>query len=656
MMKKRTLTAEDLKRFRFISDPQLSPDGKSVLFVVTHSIEEGRNGDYESNIWRFSRRKLRQLTFREGRNTSPRWSPDGKTISFVSSKKTEEKGYTRLMTMPSDGGESNTILELKKGELEGKITDLRWSPDGKKILFLSDMKKREKDESDVKVVTRIVYKQNAEGYFHDRRTHLYSVKRNGGKLTQLTLGEFDIQGYAISRDGRKVAFIANMTDEADYTLVRDIHVMSADGGRPIKITRSKGPIEALDWSPDGTKIAYRGHDLRRRLATNTGIWTVSAKGGKSVEIAKNLDRSVGNYLNSDSRIVSPDPSPVWAPDGKWLYFLATDGGGCHLYTVDVEGKASKPVTEGERSIEGFSLSKDGTVLAYTSMDALNLSELYLRDDKRERKVTDLNGDLLSRIRLYVPERFTFKASDGINIEGWVIKPQGCRGKQSPIVLEIHGGPRTAYGHCFMLEFQLLAANGFVVAYTNPRGSAAYGEEFASAIPKNWGDRDYRDIMESADYLVKIGVADPGRLGVTGGSYGGYMTNWIVGHTDRFKAAVTQRSISNWYSFFGSSDIGHYFAEEEVGGLPWENLQHYVQNSPVTYVHGVKTPLLIIHSEEDYRCPIEQGEQLFVALKKLRKQTLMIRFPGENHELSRSGKPRHRIERLNHIVSWFKKWL
>jgi len=654
MVKKRLPVADDIKQFKFVSDPQVSPDGRSVLFVVTQAIDEGKNGDYESNIWRFSKGKVRQLTFREGRNTNARWSPDGKTILFISSRKTDEKSYTRLMMMPSDGGEARTILEIEKGKVEGRITDPRWTPDGKRILFLSDMKKREKDESDVKIVTRIVYRLNAEGYFHDKRTHLYSIKRNGGKPTQLTQGEYDVQGYSISHDGSKVAFIANMTEEADYTLVRDIHVMPATGGEPVKITESKGPIQAVSWSPDGKRIAYRGHDLRRRLATNTGIWIVPSEGESSVEITRKLDRSLGNHLNSDSRIVSPDPSPMWDRDGKWLFFLATDGGACNLYKVDTEGSTVKLITEGKRSVEGFSLARDGSVLAYTAMGALNLAELYVRDEKGERKATDFNDDILSKLVLSDLERFSFKATDGVEVEGWIMKPQGYEKGRVPTVVEIHGGPRTAYGHSFMLEFQLLAANGFAVLFTNPRGSAAYGEEFAAAIPKDYGDRDYKDIMESVDHLINIGVADKDRLGVTGGSYGGFMTNWVVGHTDRFKAAVTQRSISNWYSFFGTSDIGYYFAEEEVGGVPWENLQHYVENSPITYAEKIKTPLLIIHSEEDYRCPIEQGEQLFAALKKLRKETIMVRFPGENHELSRSGKPRHRIERLNHIVNWFKK--
>ena len=651
MAKKRSPVPADLKQFRFVSDPQVSPDGKAVLFVLTRMIEEGENGDYSSDIWRYSDGKIRQLTFKDKKNTNPRWSPDGKTILFLSSKKSKTESYTRLMTMPSSGRPTRTILELKKGKVEGKILNPKWTADGKTILFLSDMKR--KGESDVKVVTRIMYRLNAEEYFHDRRTYLYSIKLNGRKLTQLTSGEFDVDSYSLSADGRRVAFIANMTPEADYSLVRDIHVIPTTGGKPVKVTESRGPIDAVSWSHDGKKLAYLGHDLRRRLATNTGIWLTSSKGGPVVELTWEFDRSVGNELNSDSRVVSPDSSPVWDPEDRHLSFLATNGGSCHLYTVTVEGRVVKPLTKGERSVEGFSYSKDGRVLAYTSMDALNLADLHVRDPNGERKVTNFGQETISKLKLTPPERFTFSASDGVEVEGWVMKP---RRTPAPTIVEIHGGPRTAYGYSLMFEFHLLTANGFAVLFTNPRGSAAYGEAFAAAIPTNYGDRDYKDIMEAVDYLVKAGVADEDHLGVAGGSYGGWMTNWIIGHTDRFKAAVTERSISNWTSFFGTSDIGYFFAEEEVGGVPWERFQHYVENSPITYVHNVKTPVLIIHSEEDYRCPIEQGEQLFVSLKKLRKETMMLRFPEENHELSRSGKPNHRTERLSQISGWFKKHL
>ena len=565
--KSRLPVPADLKHFQFVSDPQVSPDGKSLLFVLTQPIENGENGDYSSNIWKFSNGKRRQLTIGNGKNTNPRWSPDGKTILFISSRKINEKRITSLKTMPAEGGHARTILELQKWKIDGKIKDPRWTPDGKRIFFLSDLKRRKKTDSDVKVVTRILYRLNAEGYFHDRRTHLYSIKRTGGKANQMTSGEFDVEGYSISADGNKVAIIANMTDEADYSLVRDIHVMPATGGNPVKITNSKGPIEAVNWSHDGKKLAYVGHDLRRRLATTTGIWVAPSRRGPGIELTMDFDRPVGNHLNSDSRVVSPDPSPVWDTEDRCLSFLATNGGSCHIYRVDLIDRSVKAVTEGERSVEGFSYSKEGNVLAYTAMDSLSLAEVFVRDQNGERQITSISDKALSKLVLNAPESFDFKASDGVNVEGWVIKPNGFRGKRAPTVVEIHGGPRTAYGHCFMFEFQLLAASGIAVLFTNPRGSAAYGEEFAATIPKNYGDRDYKDIMESVDYLIKAGVADESRLGVAGGSYGGFMTNWIVGHTAKFKAAIAERSISNWSSFFGSSDIGYFLRKKRREEYP-----------------------------------------------------------------------------------------
>ncbi len=357
MVKKRLPVSADIKQFRFVSDPQVSPDGKSVLFVVTRMIDDGENGDYSSNIWKCSDGKVRQLTFKEGKNTNPRWSPDGKTLLFISSRKTKSENYVRLMTMLPTGRAIRVILELEKGKIEGKIANPKWACDGKTILFLSDMKR--KGESDVKVVTRMKYRMNGEGYFHDRRTHLYSIRVNGRKLAQLTSGEFDVDGYSISYDGSHVAFIANMTDEADYSLVRDIHVMPTNGGRPEKVTESRGPIDSVSWSHDGKKLAYVGHDMRRRLATNTGIWLTSPKGGPTFELTWDFDRSVGNELNSDSRVASPDHGAVWNPEDLQLSFLATNGGSCHLYTITVEGRIVKPLTEGLRSVEGFSYSDDG---------------------------------------------------------------------------------------------------------------------------------------------------------------------------------------------------------------------------------------------------------------------------------------------------------
>ena len=459
---------------------------------------------------------------------------------------------------------------------------------------------------------------------------------------------FDVTGWDVSPDGRQLAFGANTEEEADYTFVKHLHVVPIQGGAPHRVLEGAGPIGPVKWSPDGERVAFLGHDLRRRLATNTGVWVV--KPGEAAENwTSNFDRSVGNALNSDSRAHGVELPLRWTPDGEALTFGATDGGSCHLYTVR-HGGAVERLTQGEMSLEGYSFSTDHGVLAYAAMTDTTLADVFLRSDGKERRLTRFNDRLLAGLRLGRPQAFQFEASDGHPVEGWILR--GGRGRRRG-VLEIHGGPRTTYGHAFELEFHLLAAHGFHVLYTNPRGSQGYGEEFSAWIVGDYGDRDYKDLMEAVDYAADQGWVDPDRVGVTGGSYGGLMTNWIVTQTDRFAAAVTQRSISNWQSFFGTSDIGYFFGEEEMEALPWDEPAKFAEKSAINHVKNVTTPLLIIHSELDYRCPMEQAEQFYVALKRLHKEVELARFPDESHELSRSGQPRHRIERLSRILGWME---
>jgi acylaminoacyl-peptidase len=631
-------------RLTFVSDPEVSPEGDAVVFVVTRPKRGKKNKEYTANLWIWRDGRPRAFTHRSGRCGSPRWSLDGRQLAFVYGT----KDRVRLEVLPVEGGEARVLYAFEKKKRLGAFEGLTWHPSGRQLLFASRTKEVKEGDSDVKVVDRLLYKLNDFGFFHDRWRHVYRLGLRAKRPKQVTEGAFDVTGFDVSPDGKRVAFGANTASEADYTFVKDLHVVSTTGGTPQRIAAGQGPIGPVRWAPDREQVAYVGHDLRRRLATNMGVWLTDLD-GDTRQLTADFDRSVGNALNSDVRAHSVELPLRWTPDGGALTFGATDGGACHLYRVGLDGRV-EALTKGAMSLEGYSFSADHEVLAYAAMTATTLADVFVDKDGRERRITRFNDRLLGQLNLRQPQAFRFQASDGQAIEGWFLR--GGRGRR-PTVLEIHGGPRTTYGHAFELEFHLLAAHGFHVLYTNPRGSQGYGEDFSSWIVGDYGDRDYQDLMEAVDYAAERGWADPERVGVTGGSYGGLMTNWIVTQTGRFAAAVTQRSISNWQSFFGTSDIGYFFGEEEMEALPWDDPAKFAEKSPITHVTNVTTPLLIIHSEQDFRCPMEQAEQFYVALKRLRKEVELARFPDESHELSRSGQPRHRIERLERILGWME---
>lgn len=432
-------------------------------------------------------------------------------------------------------------------------------------------------------------------------------------------------------------------------------MLPSKGGEPELLWRGKGPIAALGWSPDGEYLAFTGRiieDPSLVYYKNSTVWLMPLKGGEPKNLTAKLDRTVSGE----------EGSLEWSPDSKHVYFKADDHGSLHVYRVSLDGKVEK-ITDGKMTVGSFSFDKSGQTMAFNSTDTVTPSELWVKNKTGMRRLTQMNKQLLKKLRISEPEEFWFTASDGIKVQGWIVKPQGIKkGEKYPMVLQIHGGPHSAYGFKLMPaehEFQVLADHGFVVVYTNPRASTGYGEEF-TRITGHWGERDYQDLMEAVDYVAKTyPYVDVERLGVAGGSYGGFMTNWVVGHTDRFKAAVSMRSISNWYSFHGTSDIGWMSLpthELSWGKNPWDNVQVIMEKSPITYIKNIKTPLLLLQSEEDYRCPIEQAEQLFIGLKKLKRTVEFVRTPGESHELSRSGKPKHRVERLQHIIRWFDIYL
>ena len=360
-------------------------------------------------------------------------------------------------------------------------------------------------------------------------------------------------------------------------------------------------------------------------------------------------------MAGDSHFGQSENGPIISPDGRTIYFLASDSGNTSLFAVPLEGGDVDLVLGGKRQIFGFTIDRSGTTFAIALSTPTIPGDIgvFQKGPSKECLLTAENKELLEEVYLSEPEPLDFKSKDGQDRLGWVMKPIGYqKGKKYPAILEIHGGPASMYGCNFFFEFQVLAAKGYTVLYTNPRGGEGFGQEFLHAVIGDYGGMDYEDLMTWIDFAACHDLIDESNLGVTGGSYGGFMTNWIVGHTDKFKAAVTQRSISNWISFHGVSDIGYTFTETQILGNPWKDYDLLWKHSPLAYVENVTTPILIIHAEKDQRCPIEQGEQFYVALKKLGKEAEMARFPESNHELSRSGKPVLRVHRLNQILRWF----
>jgi acylaminoacyl-peptidase len=651
-MSRRKITIEDLRRFRFVSDPQVSPDGGKVAFVLSTIIR--KEDRYERHIWLADTRsgKTVQFTHGVGRDTYPRWSPDGKSLLFLSSSRDPDEKKAQLWVIPRTGGEASMVARTDEG-----VSKPAWAPDSKRMLFLSRVWTHGKPESDVKVVRRIKYKLNGVGTFEGRRTHLFTV-RPSRKSRQLTKGEFDVEVARWAPDGKGITFVSNMEEDADISRVGDIYIVPAKGGELTKLTESRHVISDLSWSPDGCRIAFIGHDKPEGLAVNNDLWVMDAGGGEKRNLTKYFDRSLGIGVGCDVRVSTPNPGAVWGPDGEVLYFVTASTPHSNIYRVGAEGGLVEEVVS-EKTVDGFSLSGDGTVFAFNALDATHPAEVWVKDGVGERRLTGFNDRFLKGLDLSVPEHFIFENGLGEEVDGWIMKPPGVKeGDSYPALLEIHGGPRGVYGDGMFHEFQILAAEGYAVFYTNPRGSAGYGEDFAEAVMRHYGECDYEDLMLFTDEVLRrFDGVDTERLGVLGGSYGGYMTNWIIGHTQRFAAAVTFRSICNWISKFGVSDMG-YRQPEAISGTKdyWDDLLLHLDRSPIRYVKNVETPCLVIHSEDDLRCPIEQGEQWFVSLKLNGVPTELIRFPDETHELSRAGKPGHREERLRHTVRWFNRYL
>jgi dipeptidyl aminopeptidase/acylaminoacyl peptidase len=674
-MSARRITIDDLLSLRFIGDVVLAPAGDTVAYVQETTAESSGEGGpsrvYRSAIWLVDTTggAPRQFTAGDHRDKTPVWSRDGSRILFVSDRGPAASGAKRpkhLWVIGRSGGEATRITQA-----EHNPADAMWGPGDTQIAFTGKVPAAEQPATDVKYITRMKHKFDGDGFWDGRFKHIFVVPAAGGEARQITAGDFDHREPAWNPDGTRLACVANRSADADQTNIADVWVVTLATGQMRQLTGGTGPVQSPVWSPDGRTIAYLGHENTCMGASNMMLWVVPADGSAPPRcLTRHFDRSLIHHIISDMRAHPSAGRPVWSSDGRFLFVMVAEGGTTQLAAVDVATGAVHFMTTGRREI--FTESYDAACrwVAMGISDPTTPGDVWIAEVEgisegrpsipaaRERRLTQVNASVVADVELSVPERYAYVGADGWTLEGWVMPPAGCEpGRRYPTILAIHGGPHSAYGEAFFHEFQVLTALGYAVVLTNPRGSQGYGQTFTAATRHDWGGKDYSDIMDGLDAaLARFEFLDPDRLGVQGGSYGGYMTNWVVGHTQRFKAAVTMRSIANCLSQWGTSDMAYLKGYWEFPGDPWESPEFYWERSPIKYVKDITTPLLILHSENDLRCPISEGEQLFTALRKQGKEAAFARFPNESHDLSRNGQPQHRVERLKMIADWFGRFL
>ncbi len=636
----------DLYDLTWASDPRLSPDGQMVAYVV-NSIDREEN-TYRGAIWLAAvdgSSPPRKLTAGKKSDGAPRWSPDGARLAFTSNRDGEKK---HLYVLPLEGGEPVCLTELKEDAAQPV-----WSPDGTRLAFTSRVPDPAYEEEDDKKrlprrFTRHRYKLDSVGWTGDRRTHLLVVPADGsGEAVQLTDGDYEHDAPTWSPDSTQIAFTSARDDDWDVQLREAVWIVDAGGGEPRRVTPDDDLYGLPSWSPDGSAIACNwtpgGFDRPR----HDRVAVVDVATGERTVLTEDLDLQCGAY--------PPVREPIW--DGDSLLFAVEEHGNTHVRRVPAAGGDVEPVVSGDLWVNGFDAV--GGVVVHAVSTPTMPGEIFVGDER----LTKVSKAFSDQAPSQPSERFVATSADGEEVEAWLVRPHDfTEGERYPLLLNIHGGPFTQYGNKFFDEFQAYARAGYAVVYSNPRGSSGYSEDWGRAIRgpvgggDGWGTLDYQDLMAVTDAaLEQFDFIDPDRLGVMGGSYGGYMTSWIVSHTKRFKAACSERAVNNMLSEFGSSDFG-WFHRAYTGVWPFEDVEPYLAQSPTTHAAEITTPLLILHSENDLRCNIEQAEHLFTILRLLDREVEFVRFPAESHELTRSGSPFHRVTRLEIVVEWFDRYL
>lgn len=674
----RPLEIDDLYAIKLVSEPVISPDNTQVVWVITTLDKE--DDAYKAALWIADIDGLnpRQLTSGNYRDTSPRWSPNGEYLAFVSNRpatitkeaevgdkpSSEKKTLNQIWLIAPDGGEAQQLTAHPNG-----ASSVSWSPDSRRVAFVASDDVDANDtytapvtiggHADEIIVHDIRYRADGRGLLK-QYAHVWLVDIASKESIQLTDLDANDSSPEWSPDGRQIAFLSDRRDERHQNTAQTLHIIPANGGEVRTVAPEDSMFRSFSWSPDGTQIALIGHeDAATGLARNNSVWTVGADGKKLKNHTRKVDITFTDVGMSDVT-TGASTSPIWLDDTT-LLVSGSHRGATAIYRVPLDKGKPEAITSDTERVLQFACSADGKTLVAVVGDTNRPFRLETSTikGKKARTISDPNERLSAEVFLAEPIEMEPKAPDGTKVQAWLLPPYGYKpdsGVKYPLIVQIHGGPHAMYGRAMFHEMQVMASRGYGVLYCNPRGSSGYGEEFTGITRGTWGESDMPDVMAAVDEASGLEWVDTDRLGITGGSYGGYLTNWIISHDNRFKAAVTQRCVSNFHSFVGTSDIGFDFGIFEFGGTPWGDAETLLKYSPISYVDRIETPLLILHSEQDLRCPIEQSEQMFTALRYLNKEVAFVRIPEESHDLSRSGTPSRRIARLRHLIGWFDNHL
>ncbi|WP_353092964.1 S9 family peptidase [Tissierella praeacuta] len=658
------LKLDDFTKYKFLSGIRFSPNGKNIGFIV-HRMDVKEN-KYLSNIYIYDEEKKSEFKLTSlDEEKSFIWKDDS-TILFpaVRDKKDKERKeeFTTYYEISINGGEANKTFEipLNANSLEfidkdNLLITATFNPNMPNLRELSGedkekaIKKIEEDK-DYEVLDEIPFWSNGTGFTNKRRNRLYIYNLDSKILTPITDEFTDVGSVKLNKD-KSMAIIVASSYMDKMPLKSDLHLYNIKENKLEKLTH-KDVFSYYYADFLGDKIIFTGHNMKSYgINENPHFYTMNLDGSNALRITDDsFDYSLWNSVGSDCRFGG---SRAMVSNEDYLYFTTTERDSSYINRINKDGDVEKLV-EQKGSIDGFDILNGK--IGFIGLRGLKLQELYSLDNKKEIQLTKFNEWVINEKKLSTPEYLSFEV-DGITIDGWIIKPVDFEeGKKYPGILDIHGGPKTVYGEVFFHEMQYWANEGYAVFFCNPRGSDGRGNEFAD-IRGKYGTIDYDDLMKFTDLVLeKYSFVDRDKIGVTGGSYGGFMTNWIIGHTKRFKAAASQRSIANWISKFGTTDIGYYFVDDQQAATPWSDVEKLWFHSPMKYADKAVTPTLFIHSEEDYRCWLPEGIQMFTSLKYHGVDSRLVMFRGENHELSRSGKPKHRIKRLEEITNWFNKYL